>query len=90
MFDNSNKKISKKIEATKADKPCPCHSTMRGSPQPISVCCTVYLTLSSSPWQSEMELPLTFKDSSVKVIIELLPAVCRQEIGKPHMGPGTK
>lgn len=37
-----------------------------------------------------MELPLTFKDSSVKVIIELLPAVYSQEIGKWHMGPGTK
>lgn len=45
---------------------------------------------SSSPWLSEMELPLTFKDSSRKVIIELLPAVCRQEIGKWHMGPRTK
>lgn len=45
---------------------------------------------SSSLWLSEMELPLTFKDSSRKVIIELLPAVCRQEIGKWHMGPGTK
>ena len=37
-----------------------------------------------------MELPLTFKDSSGKVIIELLPAVCREEIGKWHMGPGTE
>lgn len=44
----------------------------------------------SSPWQSEMELPLTFKDSSVEVIIERLPAVLSQEIGKWHMGPGTK
>ena len=31
-------------------------------------------------------MPLTFADSSVKVIIELLPAVMRQEIGKWHMG----
>ena len=39
-----------------------------------------------SLWLSKIELPLTFADSSVKVIIELLPAVMRQEIGKWHMG----
>ena len=60
------------------------------APQPISVCWVERLSLSSSPWQSEMELPLTFKDSSGKVIIELHPAVFSQEMGKWHMGPGTK
>lgn len=59
--------------------------------EPLANFCELGSTpASSSPWQSEMELPLTFKDSSVEVIIELLPAVYSQEIGKWHMGPGTK
>lgn len=75
------------------------HPTIWSNPQPISraLWCAFFspsssspFSSSSSPWLSEMELPLTFKDSSRKVIIELLPAVCRQEIGKWHMGPGTK
>ena len=61
-------------------KPKPIFCDLAGAPVPPA----------PSPRPSEMELPLTFKDSSRKVIIELLPAVCRQEIGKWHMGLGTK
>lgn len=43
-----------------------------------------------SLWLSKIELPLTFADSSVKVIIDLHPAVTRQEIGKWHMGAEAK